>query len=164
MKKIYLAGGCFWGVEAYFTQLTGVLTTRVGYANGDSAVTSYQLLKFTDHAETISIDYNPAQISLRDLLRHYFRIIDPFSVNKQGNDIGRQYRTGIYYQDEADRPVAEEVMALISQSHDNRPLAVELEPLKHFIDAEEYHQEYLKKNPNGYCHIDPSLALNPLVD
>ncbi|AXQ79102.1 peptide-methionine (S)-S-oxide reductase [Streptococcus chenjunshii] len=164
MKEIYLAGGCFWGVEAYFTQIEGVLQTRVGYANGQSDVTSYDLIAHTDHAETVYIQYNPEIISLREILLYYFRVIDPFAVNHQGNDYGRQYRTGIYYVDEADRAIAEQVMEQISRKFEGRALAVELEPLQHFIDAEDYHQAYLKKNPNGYCHIDQSLAKVPLTD
>src|SRR3712207_1380698 len=94
MKEIYLAGGCFWGVEGYFEQLDGVLETSVGYANGRIGLTTYEMVKLTDHAETVHIKYDPEKISLTDFLKHYFRIIDPFSVNRQGNDIGRQYRTG----------------------------------------------------------------------
>ncbi|MGT2907317.1 peptide-methionine (S)-S-oxide reductase MsrA [Streptococcus dentiloxodontae] len=162
MKTIYLAGGCFWGVEGYFDLIEGVVDTTVGYANGRSAITNYAIISITDHAETLSITYDPSIITLEELLQHYFRIIDPFSVNKQGNDIGRQYRTGIYYTDDADRAVAETVMNQISRNYHNRPLAVELAPLKHFIEAEEYHQDYLEKNPGGYCHVDLNLARVPL--
>lgn len=163
MKKIYLAGGCFWGVEGYFDRIEGVTQTRVGYANGQSEMTSYKQIGMTDHAETVVVTYNPERIALEELLQHYFRIINPFSINRQGNDIGRQYRTGIYYIDEQDRSVAEQVMQQVSQNHGGKPLAVELEPLRHFIDGEEYHQDYLKKNPNGYCHIDLGLAAVPLT-
>lgn len=163
MKTIYLAGGCFWGVEGYFDLIDGVVETRVGYANGQSEVTSYALIDATDHAETVAVTYDPERITLQDLLLHYFRIINPFSVNRQGNDIGRQYRTGIYYTDESDREIAQEMMQAVSQKNDGRPLAVELEPLRHFLDAEDYHQDYLKKNPNGYCHIDLALAKVPIT-
>lgn len=162
MKEIYLAGGCFWGVEGYFDQIEGVVETSVGYANGNSCETAYELLKLTDHAETIHLVYDDIIIDLQTLLKHYFRIINPFSINKQGNDIGRQYRTGIYYTDEADCQIAQEVMKQVSEAYAGRQLAVELEPLKHYILAEEYHQDYLKKNPNGYCHIDLNLAKQPL--
>lgn len=162
MKTIYLAGGCFWGVEGYFDLIDGIVETRVGYANGQSEVTSYALIAATDHAETVAVTYDPAGITLGELLQHYFRIIDPFSLNKQGNDIGRQYRTGIYYTDESDKAIVQEMMQTVSQKYDGRPLAVELEPLRHFLDAEDYHQDYLKKNPNGYCHIDLALAKAPL--
>lgn len=162
MKKIYLAGGCFWGVEGYFAQIDGVVSTKVGYANGQTEDTNYKILATTDHAETIEIVYDENKINLHTLLQHYFRIIDPFSVNRQGHDVGRQYRTGIYYIDEADSVVAEQMLAEIAQQSDKK-VAVELESLRHFIDAEEYHQEYLKKNPNGYCHVDLNLAKVPLV-
>lgn len=164
MKTIYLAGGCFWGVEGYFDLIEGVTNTRVGYANGETEVTSYEQLKATDHAETVAVTYDPAQVSLREILLHYFRVIDPFSVNRQGHDVGRQYRTGIYYTEETDRAEAQAFMEQVSREYDGRPLAVELEPLRHFLDAEEYHQDYLKKNPNGYCHVDLSLAKKPLED
>lgn len=164
MKTIYLAGGCFWGVEGYFDLIEGVVGTRVGYANGQSEVTSYMLIAATDHAEAVAVTYDPSRITLKEILQHYFRIINPFSINRQGNDIGRQYRTGIYYTDESDQVVAQEMIQQVSQANDNRPLAVELEPLRHFLDAEDYHQDYLKKNPNGYCHIDLGLAQVPLTD
>ena len=162
MKTIYLAGGCFWGLEGYFDLIDGVTATRVGYANGQSDVTAYELIDATDHAETVAVTYDPERISLVEILAHYFRVIDPISVDRQGNDIGRQYRTGIYYADEADKAIAEAAMAEVSQKNGGRQLAVELEPLRHFLDAEEYHQDYLKKHPNGYCHIDLSLAKKPL--
>ncbi|ERK57668.1 methionine-R-sulfoxide reductase [Gemella bergeri ATCC 700627] len=163
IKEIYLAGGCFWGVEEYFSRLDGVVETTVGYANGNSEVAEYKLLKQTNHAETICIKYDIDKISLREILLHYFRIIDPLSVNKQGNDIGTQYRTGIYYTDEED---LKEIEKIYKEKEDeyHQALAVELEVLKHYIKAEEYHQDYLKKNPNGYCHINPNLAFEPLVD
>ncbi len=163
VKEIYLAGGCFWGVEGYFSRLQGVVDTDTGYANGKSANASYQKLHDTDHAETVKIRYNSGVIALEELLAHYFRIIDPVSVNKQGNDIGRQYRTGIYYTDKADAPV---IQAFIKgkQADYSRPIAVEVEPLRHFVLAEDYHQDYLQKNPGGYCHIDLHLADVPLHD
>lgn len=163
IKEIYLAGGCFWGVEAYFSRITGVLETDTGYANGITDKTSYREIHGTDHAETVKITYNSGIIALEELLTHYFRIIDPLSVNKQGNDAGRQYRTGIYYTDKADAPVIQAFLKRI-QANYSRPIAVETEALKHFIRAEEYHQDYLKKNPGGYCHINISLADVPLYD
>jgi len=163
VKEIYLAGGCFWGVEGYFSRIAGVLETDTGYANGMSDTTSYREIHDTDHAETVKITYNSGVIGLEELLAHYFRIIDPLSVNKQGNDAGRQYRTGIYYVDKADAPVIQAFMKRMQQNY-SRPLAVETEPLRHFIRAEEYHQDYLKKNPGGYCHIDLNLASVPLHD
>lgn len=164
MKEIYLAGGCFWGLEEYFSQIKGVLKTRVGYANGQVETTSYQLLKQTDHAETLYLAYDEEILSLREVLLYYFRVIDPFSINQQGADKGRQYRTGIYYVDDNDLPTIQAVMTEQEALFGRGPLAVELEALKHFIDAEEYHQDYLKKNPTGYCHIDVTQAKIPVID
>ena len=163
MAEIYLAGGCFWGLEEYFSRISGVLQTSVGYANGQVETTNYQLIKETDHAETVQVIYEEKVVSLREILLYYFRVIDPLSVNQQGNDRGRQYRTGIYYKDEEDLPtintVVREQELLIG-----RKIAVEVEKLRHYILAEDYHQDYLKKNPGGYCHIDVRDAEKPLID
>ena len=163
MAEIYLAGGCFWGLEEYFSRISGVLQTSVGYANGQVETTNYQLIKETDHAETVQVVYDEKVVSLREILLYYFRVIDPLSVNQQGNDRGRQYRTGIYYLEEANLPtintVVREQELLIG-----RKIAVEVEKLRHYILAEDYHQDYLKKNPGGYCHIDVRDAEKPLID
>ena len=163
MAEIYLAGGCFWGLEEYFSRISGVLQTSVGYANGQVETTNYQLIKETDHAETVQVIYDEKAVSLREILLYYFRVIDPLSVNQQGNDRGRQYRTGIYYLEEADLPtintVVREQELLIG-----RKIAVEVEKLRHYILAEDYHQDYLKKNPGGYCHIGVRDAEKPLID
>ena len=163
MAEIYLAGGCFWGLEEYFSRISGVLQTSVGYANGQVETTNYQLIKETDHAETVQVVYDEKVVSLREILLYYFRVIDPLSVNQQGNDRGRQYRTGIYYKYEEDLPtintVVREQELLIG-----RKIAVEVEKLRHYILAEDYHQDYLKKNPGGYCHIDVRDAEKPLID
>ena len=163
MAEIYLAGGCFWGLEEYFSRISGVLQTSVGYANGQVETTNYQLIKETDHAETVQVVYDEKAVSLREILLYYFRVIDPLSVNQQGNDRGRQYRTGIYYLEEADLPtintVVREQELLIGHK-----IAVEVEKLRHYILAEDYHQDYLKKNPGGYCHIDVRDAEKPLID
>ena len=160
---IYLAGGCFWGVEEYFSRVPGVLDAVSGYANGKGDTTNYQLLHATDHAETVKVTYDPNKISLDKLLQYYFRVIDPTSINKQGNDRGRQYRTGIYYQNEQDKAVIEAALKTL-QSKYQVPIQIEVEPLKNYVEAEEYHQDYLKKNPNGYCHIDIKKADEPLID
>ncbi len=160
-QSIYLAGGCFWGVEGYFSQLKGVVSTSVGYANGLTEETNYNQLKETDHAETIHIQYDSKQISLQEILKHYFRIVDPTSLNKQGNDVGRQYRTGIYFVEKNDLTVIEQELKTL-EAQINQSVVIELEPLKNYVLAEEYHQDYLKKNPNGYCHVDISLAQVPL--
>ena len=157
MQTIYLAGGCFWGVQKYFDQfdgvLAGVLATEVGYANGPEEAPSYRdVCNSSGHAETVKVDYDPEVISLTELLGYYFMVIDPLSVNKQGNDRGIQYRTGIYYTDESQLP---EIKAVYKEQEEKAgaKLAVEMEPLKNFYTAEEYHQKYLDKNPGGYCHI-----------
>lgn len=160
-KEIYLAGGCFWGVEGYFAKLKGVLSTDVGYANGKSDKTNYHALKDTDHAETLHLVYDASRLDLAEILLHFFRIIDPTSLNKQGNDVGRQYRSGIYYIDDADKKVVDSFLLIQSKNY-KKPLVVEVSKLKNFVLAEEYHQDYLAKNPNGYCHIDLNLADKPL--
>ena len=161
VKIIHLAGGCFWGLEAYMQKLNGVEDAVSGYANGKTENPSYYDLKTSGHAETVKVIYNPDIISLEDILAHYLRVVNPVSVNKQGNDVGTQYRTGIYYTDEADKTIIENILAKEQTKHD-KPIAIEVEPLKQFYDAEEYHQDYLEKNPGGYCHIDLSLADKPL--
>ena len=163
MAEIYLAGGCFWGLEEYFSRISGVLATSVGYANGQVETTNYQLLKETDHAETVQVIYDEKEVSLREILLYYFRVIDPLSINQQGNDRGRQYRTGIYYQDKTDLPA---IFTVVQEQERmlGRKIAVEVEKLRHYILAEDYHQDYLKKNPSGYCHIDVTDADKPLID
>src|SRR6056297_4315053 len=164
-KEIYLAGGCFWGVEAYFDKILGVEFTEVGYANGDTEETSYQKIASTGHTETVRLVYDPDVVELDDILEYYFRIIDPTILNRQGNDIGTQYRTGIFYQDEEDREVIENYIEKISSNYDSK-IVTEVETLKNFIIGEEYHQDYLEKNPNGYCHINLSDIPNrkPEID
>ena len=157
MKTIWLAGGCFWGMQQFFDQFDGVVRTEVGYANGPDKAPSYrEVCADSGHAETLRIDYNEEKISLPELLRYYFMVIDPLSVNRQGHDEGIQYRTGIYYTDEALLPEIEAVYRT-EEEKAGAKLAVELEPLRNFFSAEEYHQKYLKKNPGGYCHIPRSM-------
>ena len=157
MKTIYLAGGCFWGVQRYFDQFDGVISTEVGYANGPDEAPSYEdVCRSSGHAETVKIDYDESRISLTELLKYYFMVIDPLSLNKQGHDTGIQYRTGIYYTDEEQRAEAQQVYAA-EEEKAGAKLAVELEPLKNFFTAEEYHQKYLVKNPGGYCHIPRAM-------
>ena len=153
-REIYLAGGCFWGVQEYFSRIPGVTETSVGYANGSTAHPDYRSVCSgqTGHAETVHIRYDPARVSLATLIRQFFEIIDPTSVNRQGNDVGSQYRSGIYYSDPADRPELAALMAE-AQAKLTQALAVELLPLQNYWLAEDYHQNYLKKNPGGYCHI-----------
>lgn len=156
-KEIYLAGGCFWGTEAFMQRINGVIDAESGYANGNSLNPTYQeVCKGSGHAEVVKVTYDPAQISLAKLLNYYFQVIDPISINQQGEDKGIQYRTGIYYVDPQDSPVITEALADLQKQY-TQPLAVENEMLEHYFPAEEYHQDYLDKNPNGYCHIDIQL-------
>lgn len=157
MKDIYLAGGCFWGVQKFFDQFAGVLSTETGYANGPETAPSYQeVCDSSGHAETVRVCYDEDRITLANLLELYFTIIDPLSVNRQGNDAGIQYRTGIYYTDEKDLHDIRNVFDR-EQEKAGKPLAVEVGPLLNYCKAEEYHQKYLDKNPGGYCHIPKNL-------
>lgn len=154
LKDIYFAGGCFWGVEEYFSRIPGVYAVTVGYANGKTANPSYREVCSgkTGHAEAVHIQYDPKQMNVEILARQLFKIIDPTSLNRQGNDIGTQYRTGMYYVEEADQSILAKVMAEVQKDY-NKPLVVELLPLENYYLAEDYHQDYLQKNPDGYCHI-----------
>lgn len=157
-KEIYLAGGCFWGTEHFLKLIEGVEATQVGYANGNIANPTYKQVctGTTDFAETVKVQYDPAKVDLPFLIDLYFKTIDPTSVNRQGNDRGTQYRTGIYYTDSADLPLIRETVNRLAAAY-TRPLAVEIKPLENFYPAEDYHQDYLDKNPGGYCHIHPEL-------
>lgn len=157
-KTIYLAGGCFWGTEHFLKQISGVISTQAGYANSLIPDPTYKEVcsGATDAAETVKVVYNPDVVSLRFLLDLYFMTIDPTSVNRQGNDRGTQYRTGIYFTDAEDELPITEALNDLSQRYD-RKIAIENMPLRNFYPAEEYHQDYLDKNPGGYCHINPEL-------
>ncbi|PIE61017.1 MAG: peptide methionine sulfoxide reductase [Desulfobacterales bacterium] len=165
IKTIYFAGGCFWGVEAYFSRIEGVVDTISGYANGKTETPSYEDVCYrnTGHAEAVKIDYDETVVTLSELLIHLFRIIDPISVNRQGNDIGTQYRTGVYYTESKQYDITRRFFDTQQKAY-QRPLAVELEPVHQFFPAEAYHQDYLQKNPGGYCHINLSLAAKPIID
>lgn len=158
MSEIYLAGGCFWGTEKYFSSIHGVTSTEVGYANGNTKNPTYEEVchNHTGHAETVHIRYDSSILPLEFLLDLYYEVIDPTSLNRQGGDIGTQYRTGIYYTDEKDLPVIQKSLQRL-QSCYAEPLQVEVQPLENFSPAEEYHQNYLDKNPQGYCHIPMAL-------
>jgi methionine-S-sulfoxide reductase len=168
MKEIYLAGGCFWGLEKYLGNIPGVMNTEVGYANGKTENPSYEDVcrRDTGHAETVRLAYDPSKISLSRLLTLYYRVIDPTSLNRQGNDVGSQYRTGVYYTDPEDLAIIRQSVETLQKEY-KKPVAVEIKPLENFYTAEEYHQKYLDKNPGGYCHIDPrhfEAAKKALVD
>ncbi len=154
LREIYLAGGCFWGLEAYLKRLPGVKKTQVGYANGRTEHPSYQDVchRHTGHAETVKVTYQPEVLSLEVLLKAFFRVVDPTSENRQGWDIGTQYRSGIYYVDEEELLVIWQAIEAQKKRY-TEPIVTEVEPLQNFYPAEEYHQEYLEKNPRGYCHI-----------
>ena len=157
-KEIYLAGGCFWGTQHFLKQINGVVSTQVGYANGSLPNPTYQEV-YTDktgHVETVKVCYNPNVVDLEMILDLYFKTIDPTIEDQQGADIGTRYRTGIYYTDDEDLGVIEDVCKRISLQY-IRPLVVEVERLECFYFAEEYHQDYLDKNPGGYCHIPRSM-------
>lgn len=161
MKKqseIYLAGGCFWGTEHFLKQIKGVKQTEAGYANGNVAHPTYEKIcrGDTGFAETVKVVYDPTEVSLGLLLDLYFKTIDPTSINRQGNDRGAQYRTGIYYTDKNDLPVIERAVHTLAPNY-ARPIAIEVKPLENFYKAENYHQNYLEKHPGGYCHISPQL-------
>lgn len=155
MKEIYLAGGCFWGVDEYMSRIEGVIETKVGYANGTTENPSYEQVctGITGHTETTYVKFDETIISLEGLLNRFWKIIDPTVLNRQGPDIGNQYRTGIYYLDSSDLNTINKTLEEQREKY-NKPIMTEIMALKVFYDAEEYHQDYLKKNPGGYCHID----------
>lgn len=155
MKEIYLAGGCFWGMQAYFDLKKGVEETLVGYANGNTKNPTYEEVctNTTGFTETLYIRYDENEITLNKILEYFWKVIDPTLLNRQGGDIGTQYRTGIYYTNEDDLDVINESLEKEALKHDKK-IVTEVMPLKNFYSAEEYHQKYLQKNPNGYCHID----------
>lgn len=158
MKEIVFAGGCFWGVEAYMSRINGVVETKVGYANGHAENPTYEEVCTgkTGHAEVCYVKYDEDKISLKELLDKFWKIIDPTILNRQGPDRGTQYRTGIYY-------IHDEDLDIITKSKEEQQkkytsqIVTEIEPLNSFYEGEEYHQKYLEKNPNGYCHIDLNI-------
>ena len=154
MKIIYFAGGCFWGVQRFFDQFEGVLETTVGYANGKTANPTYQDVKSQEsgHSETVKIVYDESKVSLNELLKYFYMIIDPLSLNKQGEDEGVSYRTGIYYTESNELEIIQSFTAEMQKNYAEK-IVVEVLPLEHFYAAEDYHQKYLEKNPTGYCHI-----------
>jgi peptide methionine sulfoxide reductase msrA/msrB len=162
-KTIYLAGGCFWGLEAYFQRIPGVIDAVSGYANGRTEHPTYEQVvrENTGHAETVKVVYNPAQLSLADIMQYYLRVVDPTSLNRQGNDRGSQYRSGVYYTDAAEHSIIQAALAAEQAKYADK-IVVENQPLQQFFTAEDYHQDYLAKNPNGYCHIDIRRADEPL--
>lgn len=155
LEDLYIAGGCFWGLEAYMTRVYGVYDVTSGYANGNTENPSYEDLIYRNsgHAETVHVKYDPNRVDLETLLAYYLKVVDPTSVNKQGNDKGIQYRTAIYYTKESDLETINRVLENEQLKYD-KDIVIEVEELRHYYLAEDYHQDYLEKNPNGYCHID----------
>lgn len=160
-QTIYLAAGCFWGTQAYFDLQAGIIKTEVGYANGNQDYVTYQEVceGDTNFVETCKIIFDNNIINLNQLLDKYWKIIDPTSLNRQGNDVGTQYRTGIYY----DQSYTITMINLLQASKDKvakklgKTVYTEILPLNKFVSAEEEHQKYLKKHPGGYCHINLSI-------
>ncbi len=154
MKELVLAGGCFWGVEEFISRLDGVLETEAGYANGNTENPTYEEVcsKTTGFAEAVYVRYNENTLPTEKLLEEYWSIIDPTVLNRQGPDIGSQYRTGIYFLNPEDEAVVTKSRDEVQKNYD-KIIVTEIMPLKNFYKAEEYHQKYLKKNPGGYCHI-----------
>ncbi len=164
LQTIYFAGGCFWGVEGYFKRVEGVEQTQVGYANGLSENPSYrEVINGSGHSETVKIDYNENVISLEELILHLLRIIDPYSVDRQGNDVGSQYRSGIYFTTQEQQLRVKRVIEAYEEK-EGRKTAIEIVELQQFFEAEAYHQDYLDKNPYGYCHINLNTANEPLLE
>ncbi|WP_422122549.1 peptide-methionine (R)-S-oxide reductase MsrB [Planococcus sp. X10-3] len=155
LESIWFAGGCFWGVEAYMDRVYGVYDVTSGYANGTTENPSYEdvLYKNTGHAETVHVQYDPERIDLESIVSQFFMIIDPTLLNQQGNDKGTMYRTAVFYEDEEERAIIDAVVAAEAERYDEL-IVTQIEPLEHYYLAEEYHQDYLEKNPDGYCHIE----------
>jgi peptide-methionine (S)-S-oxide reductase len=159
MKKIVVAGGCFWGVEAYFKQLKGITDSSVGYIDGNMPNPTYPLVcdGVASHAEACDLTYDENIVSLEQVLEHLFRICDPYSKYKQGHDVGRQYRTGIYFYDDQDEAVIRNYMkAYFKETYSK--VQTDVKKALDYVEAETYHQDYLDKNPNGYCHVNLGLA------
>jgi peptide-methionine (S)-S-oxide reductase len=154
MKKIVLGGGCFWGVEKFFSMIPGVMETEVGYANGKTENPTYEEVckDNTNFVEVCCITYDEKIVALNTLLDKFWSVIDPTTLNKQAEDVGTQYRSGIYYLDDSDVDIIDKSKMKIQEKY-KEPVVTEVKPLDKYYTAEEYHQDYLKKNPTGYCHI-----------
>ncbi len=157
MKTIILAGGCFWGVEAYFARVAGVVDTAVGYTDAPGENPSYQdVCRGSGHVEVCKVVYDETTLPLPQVLDHFFRIVDPTQKDRQGHDVGKQYRSGIYFLDPADEPLIRERIEAVSRKL-GKPVYTYVKPAMPFYDAENYHQDYLDKNPGGYCHVNLGL-------
>jgi len=158
MKEIYLAGGCFWGAEKYLALIKGVTYTEVGYANGFTENPTYEEVyrEETGHVETVKVRYDPNEVSLPFLLDLFFDAIDPTTKDRQGGDVGARYRSGVYYIDHSDLEIIQAEIDKLKSDYTD-PIVVEVQPLLSYYTAEEYHQNYLDKNPGGYCHIGEDM-------
>lgn len=155
IKTTYLAGGCFWGTDAYMARVHGVAATESGYSNGNVPLPVTYEEVYTDetgYAEVVKVEYDITRTSLATILDEFFQITNPTTLNKQADDIGTRYRSGIFYIDETDIPIIESSIQKV-QTRFSEPVVTTIEPLANYQPAEEYHQNYLDKNPNGYCHI-----------
>lgn len=154
IKTVYLAGGCFWGLEDLFREQPGVTDTEVGYTGGENDNPTYEF--HPGHAEALAISYDTDQTDFAHLLDFFFRVHNPTTLNRQGNDVGSSYRSAIFYQDEDELSTAKDIIGKVDASdlYDGQPVVTALEPFKRFWSAENYHQDYLRKNPGGYtCHF-----------
>ena len=152
MKELIIAGGCFWGVEELFRTQPGVVDTEVGYTGGDNDNPTYE--HHPGHAEAVKITYDPSVTTEATLLDYFFQIHDPTTMNRQGNDVGSSYRSSIFYQADSQKAEAEAAIKR-NQPYWQAPVVTRLEPLTTFWTAEDYHQDYLQKNPGGYtCHFE----------
>ncbi|WP_381415481.1 peptide-methionine (S)-S-oxide reductase MsrA [Spiroplasma endosymbiont of Anurida maritima] len=157
MKTLYVGAGCFWGVEKYLGLFKGVINTEVGYANGNTKNTNYDTVCSGEDnfVEVVKVTFDNTITSLSNILEYVFKVIDPTSLNKQGNDTGVQYRTGFYYSKEDEKDFYEEINLFLKeqQTHFSKRIVVENLTVSNYVKAEEFHQKYLNKNPGGYCHI-----------
>ena len=158
VKEVYFAGGCFWGTEHLFQQVRGVVGTEVGYANGKTKNPTYEevVSHTTGFTEAVKVKYDADEVDLKLLIELYFKSIDPTTLNRQGNDVGDNYRSGIYFTDANTEAIVKAEVEKLAKNY-SKPVVVEVETLKNFYKAEDYHQDYLNANPGGYCHIEPGL-------
>lgn len=166
IKSIIFAGGCFWGIQTYFNLVKGVLTTKVGYTGGDKELPKYEEVctQTTRHAEAVYIEYDSLKTDLNKLLDHYFNITDPTTLNSQKGDMGSQYRSAIFYLNEEDKENINKYIDCIRESYENK-IVTEVLPATEFWPAEEYHQNYLDSNPEGYCHLNYThFTKIPVID
>jgi len=158
LNYVIVAGGCFWGLEDLLKNLDGVTSTKVGYSGGDFDDPTYADIRTgkTGHAEAVRVEYNEDEISLNEILHYFFKIHDPTTINRQGNDVGTSYRSAVFYRDDAQKAIIETVIDEVNEiGRFENPVVTTVALEKEFYDAEEYHQNYLKKNPHGYtCHFE----------